>query len=178
MMNWRVRGARMHDAMGTVGLLGVALLFAAAIWLATAWNAHRVLLAQPEPAAPSPAVLASAPVAPAVTAPWPKTSETALVLTLLKQTVVDQGVAWPSADYKLLPATPQTPATLEVRCALKSAYPQLRGVIAQLRNVPGLAIRELSLVRPNADTPDLEAKLTLAVFLREDNAASTQKPVP
>jgi len=176
----RVWALRARQALGRAGLLGIALLLAASTWLALAWHAKHVplpeveLLAPPEPAVAerrSPDTLAALDL--------PHRSEVPLLLTQIQQTVVGHGLGWSAADYKLSPPTDTAPATLEVRCSLKATYPKLRAALAQLlRNMPALGIRDLGVARASIDTAEIDAKLTLVVFLQEDSAPAAEKGTP
>jgi len=165
---WRLRvwAARTQQALGWAGLVGSGLLLAALVWLGLAWQAHRVPLPQVSVLAPA-VTEVQKPVAASVLE-LPHRSDVPLLLTQIQQTVVNQGLAWAAADYKLLPVTESAPAAMEVRCTLKGAYPKLRAAMAQLlSSVPGLTARDLTMSRANADTPEVEAKLTLVVFLQD-----------
>lgn len=161
--------ARGTERFGRTGWVGLALCLMAAMWFTQAWRGHQAnLQAQPveqerEPTATS--VSTSNAAGHRVTLAHP--DEQALLLTQIQQVAVSQGLAWTSADYKLVPAGESTPMALEVRCTLKGAYPRLRATLAQwLQQVPGLAIRDLGMSRPNSDSADVEAKLQLVVFMR------------
>jgi hypothetical protein len=134
-------------------------------------------------AVPAPAINVSNPPVAVASLELPRRGEVALVLTQIQQAVVSQGLAWTAADYKLLAATDSAPTVLEVRCTLKGGYPKVRAAIAQLlHDMPGLTIRDLSMSRPNIDVADVDAKLTLGVFLQDEPsgvaaaAASGVKP--
>ena len=49
-------------------------------------------------------------------------------------------------------------------------------LVQLMRAIPAFTIREFAASRPNADTPDVEAKLVLAVFLQDGAAASSEAP--
>ena len=168
---WRLRvfASRMQQTLGWAGWVGAGLLLVALVWLGVAWQAHRTPLPEVnEPALAGAEVPKS--VAPAAL-DLPHRSEVPLLLTQIQQTVVSQGLAWTAADYKLLPATETTPTTLEVRCTLKGSYPKLRAAMAQLLNtVPGLTARDLSMSRASIDSAEVDAKLSLVVFLRDQEA--------
>jgi hypothetical protein len=181
MQRLRIGLARLHQLIGWAGIAGVALLAAAAILIALTWSMRQVV-------APSHATLDSdvipRPVAAAsasandrpVVAELPPPSDIPLLLTQMKQAAVTNGLDWRAAEYRVTPVTPTQPASLEVRCSLKGPYPKLRSLLVQLQaSIPAFAIREFSASRPNADTPDIEAKLTLAVFL-QDGAAASEVP--
>jgi hypothetical protein len=153
--------------------------------VALAWSAQKAFVqagaARPQVAAsqPTPSV-AAVDVAAPTTPELPPASDVPLLLTQMKQAAVGNGLDWRAAEYRITPATPTQPASLEVRCSIKGPYPKLRGMLVQLKSaIPAFAIREFSASRPNADTPDIEAKLALAVFLQDGALASevmTSKP--
>jgi hypothetical protein len=185
----RVHWARTHQLIGWAGLLGVALIMAALCLVGFAWSAHRVFLQSAD--ARGVAVLANAvqPTTPAAQAQaqpaapdLPRLADAPLLLTQMEQAALSNGLAWRAADYRLTPATASRPASLEVRSSLKGPYPKLRSMLVQLMaNVPAFTIREFSTSRPNSDTVDVEAKLLLAVFLRDDTSlvdAPMQKATP
>ena len=59
-------------------------------------------------------------------------------------------------------------ATPEIRTTIKGPYPKLRQLIATLLDKePALALRELTMSRPNGDTPEVEAKIRWVVFLAD-----------
>ena len=79
------------------------------------------------------------------------------------------GLGWPVASYRVLPATDSLPPVYEVHCTLKGAYPAIRRfVVATLSGPPPAALREFALARASADSEDAEAHLTFAFFLRPD----------
>ena len=78
-------------------------------------------------------------------------------------------LVWPAAEYRLVAATAQSPASLEVRCTLKGPYPKLRSTLVELfASVPGFVLREMSMSRPTSGSIDVEAKLGMAVFLLDE----------
>ncbi|MCR5881417.1 GspMb/PilO family protein [Rhizobacter sp. J219] len=164
--------ARGTTRFGRTGWLGLALLVVAGVWFAQIWGQHQqpVALDADEPAL----VLPAAPVRLPATQhgmSLARENEQALLLTQIQQVAVSQGLSWAAADYKVLPAGEATPASVEVRCTLKGTYPRLRGALAQwVQQVPGLAIRDLSLSRTSSDVADVEAKLQLVVFMRSESA--------
>jgi hypothetical protein len=148
------------------------LLIAAAALLASAWSAQKTFLQAAttgavvvRPHAHSTALTdAVAQAVPELPAP----TDVPLLLTQIKQTAVSNGLDWRAAEYRIVPATPTQPASLEVRCGLKGPYPKLRSMLVQLKAaIPAFTIREFSASRANADTPDIETKLVLAVFVQD-----------
>ncbi|MBX3475890.1 MAG: hypothetical protein KF754_16090 [Planctomycetes bacterium] len=169
----RVLAARVLQSIGWAGLVGVGLLLAGLAWLALAYRMHRL----PLPVVDAPAVASETTPTPRLSAApditLPERSELPLLLTQIQQTVVGHGLGWAAADYKVTAATESAPTMLEVRCRLNGAYPKLRAAIAQLLSgVPGLSIRDFAMSRPNVDVAEVEAKLTLVVFLRDDGPSA------
>jgi hypothetical protein len=183
--NLRVHWARSRQLIGWAGLLGVALIVAALCVAGFAWSAHRVFLqsagARGATALTS-AVQPNKPPAPpqsqTVAPDLPRFADVPLLLTQLEQAAISNGIAWRAAEYRITAATASRPASLEVRSSPKGPYPKLRSMLVQLMNdVPAFTIREFSVSRPNSDTADVEAKLLLAVFLRDD-ASAIDAPLP
>lgn len=162
--------ARVVRTIGGWGIGGLLFLsMAAAISLAE-WR-------QPQLEAPPPdrksVPLAQPQAAPDVRSGLPAAEDTALLLTQVQQIAVAHGIVWAAAEYKTLPAGEAVAAGVEVRCTLKTPYPQLRQALAQwLRDVPGLAIRELTINRRTVDTGEVEARLVIVIFVRDVIATS------
>lgn len=180
--------ARVHQVIGWAGVAGLALIATAAAVMSLTWSTHHAWLdaqaAKSSTAAPVlravPVTAAAAATAPALVAPdLPQAGDIPLLLTQMKQAAVANGLEWRAADYRVTPATPTQPASLEVRCSLRGPYPKLRSMLAQLiGSVPAFSVREFSASRPNADTPVIEAKLVLAVFLQDGGTSlATQAKV-
>lgn len=163
-LRWRIALARVHHAIGWAGWFGAAMLLAAVLVVLTARPAPR----SATPVATTPAVPLPAPRITSAPLALPPRSEVPLLLTQMQQAAVAQGLAWPSAEYHVLPAGENEPATLEVRCTLKGSYPQLRALLAQwVGTVPGLALREVAMSRKTADSAEVEARLSVGIFLAE-----------
>ena len=97
---------------------------------------------------------------------WPSARETPKLLERIERAAVERGLGWPQADYRFVAATSEAPESLEVRCALKGPYKSVRGfVTALLLDNPTLTFREFSLVRPNADAENVDARLTIVIYL-------------
>jgi Tfp pilus assembly protein PilO len=148
----------------------LALLAAAAGVAVWAWLQHRSESELPGSAPVS--TLTEAVVAPVV-APvvrsLPQAAEIPALLTRVERAAVSAGLGWARADYRVNGATDDTPASLEVRCTLKGAYPNMRRFVTTLlQETPALTLKEFSLMRPNAETADVEAKLTVLVYLSGD----------
>ncbi len=169
---WRLRvvAARVHQHLGSAGVVGLLVLMLAAAKGYAAWadrTAHQRAL-QTTVAEPT---SAAAPALTAASTPrvrWPAVADVPTLLTRMERTAVEQGLGWPQADYRIT-AAGELPAALEVRCALKGAYPSIRRfVTALLLDQPTLTLREFSLSRANADANQVDAKLVLVVYLAGD----------
>lgn len=162
-----VIAARVHQRLGAVGLLGIGLLCAAAVTYGSAWHARQqdlIAAATPEPAAPT-----VRPAAPPARLPLPDGSDIPMLLNRIQRAAVEQGLGWPRADYRINAASAEAPASLEVHCTLKGPYPSLRRfVTALLQDAPALTLREFSLSRPSADVAEVEAKLSIVVYLASE----------
>jgi hypothetical protein len=166
-----VIAARAHQRIGAAGLLGVGLLAAATVVFALAWRGHQRDSASTV-AAPSPALIEPRLPTAQPRLPLPPASDIPLLLTRLQRAALEQGLGWPRADYRLSPAGDEAPASLEVHCTLKGPYPNVRRfVTALLQDAPTLTLREFALSRASADAVDVEAKLSIVVYL-----ASGAKP--
>ncbi|MGM9491330.1 hypothetical protein [Ideonella sp. YS5] len=153
---------------------GLVLITAALVSGGLAWRAHqrweREAPASAPPIATAQALRAELPAP----HPLPPTSDVPLLLARMQRAAVQQGLGWPAADYRLNPATEETPASLDVRCALTGPYPSIRRfVTVLLRDNATLTLREFSLSRASAETADVEAKLGIVVYL----ASGTAGPV-
>jgi hypothetical protein len=156
--------ARLHHAVGWPGVIGIALLIAALVPAGLAASQGDT---DDGVTAAAPALVHSARPARSSATLLSPPAEIPLLLTQIEQAAVQQGLGWPQADYRQVPANGDAPARLEVHCTLKGAYPDVRRFIAAvLRDVPAATLKEFALNRPNSDTPTIEAHLAFAVFLQ------------
>lgn len=174
----RVAAGRAQYSLGWAGMAGVALLAAAAMtgtWLCL----HPLPLLGERSASPSlPAV--EPPVQSASGSDkLPPADDIPLILTRIQRTAVEHGLGWPRADYRVNPATDDSPASLDVHCVLKGPYPQLRAfVTAVLLDAPSSTLKEFNLSRPSAEAADVEAKLSIVVYVRSATSASPAAGLP
>jgi hypothetical protein len=165
---------RLHQRVGLAGVVGLGLLAAAALTAALAWREHRDFVrerAQQVEAPPSAGPVVSAPRSDVRTAParWPTTGEVPVLLTRIERAAVEQGLGWAQADYRFNAATTDTPDSLEVKCTLKGPYPSIRAfVTALLLDMPTSTLREFSISRVSAEATNVDAKLSLVVYLDPD----------
>lgn len=170
-----IAAARMYKRIGWPGCLGGLMLLAstlALIWLHQeglhAVQRHQQSL-QKAAAASSSLIGESSQATSRVLPPaLPLGTNSVALINRIKSTVQAGGLTWPQADYRLTPLSDESLATLEIRTTLKGPYPKLRQLISTLLDKePALALRELSLTRPNGDALDVEAKVRWVVFLAD-----------
>ncbi len=163
---------RMHQAWGLPGWMGLALCVVAGVIWVQAW--HDLQRSDAMESAP-PLAVPAVPGAPveAGNKPMqlPSVSEVPLVLHRLERTAVEQSLGWPRADYRLHAPTDGSPAMLEVKCAFDAPYLHIRRFVsALLLDIPALTLREFSVSRPTAEAGNVQAKLTIVIFLSGDVA--------
>lgn len=173
----RIAFARLLQAIGWAGLAGLALFAAAAVIAQAAWTKRvevAVMRDRVRASLPAPTPPASVTAAPAqALVKLPKHDDVALLLTRIERAVTDNGLPWTAGDYRLVPATDHQAAALEVRCAFKAPYPKLRAMLAQvIGSAPAVTFREMSLSRASVDSPDVDARLAIVVFLADGEAQS------
>lgn len=95
-----------------------------------------------------------------------KPEDIALIQTQLEVAANAEGLPWTEGHYRLMPAGLDPFPSLDVQTTLKGPYPRVRSYIGDvLRDVPGATLAGLSISRPSSDSADVEAKLTVTVFL-------------
>jgi len=177
-LGWRLRvaSARVHQQLGSAGVVGLLVLMLAAAKGYAAWAdqvAHQRAL-QTTVAEPTSVAVPALPAASTPRMRWPAAADVPTLLARMERTAVEQGLGWPQADYRIT-AAGELPAALEVRCALKGAYPSIRRfVTALLLDQPTLTLREFSLSRANADASQVDAKLVLVVYLAGDSVEAAR----
>ena len=162
---------RVHQGWGMPGWAGIALWVLACVTWAQAWRdverfeaANRATPAAPPAVRPTPAEVGRS-----TRMPLPSVSEVPMLLSRLERAAVEQSLGWPRADYRLHAATEAAPASLEVKCTFDAPYVQVRRfVTALLRDNPALTLRDFSVSRPSAEAPNVQAKLSLVIFLAGD----------
>lgn len=169
--------ARLYQRIGLPGAVGLALLLVAALALAQAWRQHQYIAQEASTAVlrgasdVSPAQGGAAPSQSRAQASLPPVTDIPLLLTRIQRAAVDAGLGWSRADYRFNAASDEAPASLEVQCKLKGPYLAIRRfVTALLQDTPTLTLREFSLSRANAEAADVEAKLSIVVYLSSDAA--------
>ena len=181
---WRTRlwvGAmRVYQAIGWPGVFGVALMSLSGVLTWSAWSdsrsPHQPLaksrsFEQQRSQASTPSLAAHE----AAALRLPPGGDTTRLLNRIERSAVAEGLGWPRAEYRYAPASTDLPASVEVRCALKGTYPQIRRFVGTiLRDIPTVAIRELHISRAGSDLPTVDAKLTVGIFIAGDISADSR----
>lgn len=176
----RLAAARLRDRLGVPGLLGLLLAAVAIAVGLHAWTGQRQHLEQrtaanAAPGTPAEPPDAAPPARPVALPRLPAEADTARVLARIQRTALESGLGWPKGDYRFNPASGEAPASLEVRTTLQGPYPAVRQfVTALLLDFPSLTLREFSLSRASAETPTVEARIAIVVYL----SAGTPTSVP
>ncbi len=169
--------ARLVGHLGWPGVVGMCLMFAALATLALAAQHRRsereVLAAQIGAADAQSNTLASRGERQGSDIRLPPTSDIPLLLTRIQRAAVQAGLGWPRADYQFNAASDDAPASIDVQCALKGSYPNLRRFVTSLlQDSPTLNLREFRLSRSNANASEVDAKIAIVVFLAGESAVS------
>lgn len=167
----RVAFARVLQLVGWLGLAGLLILVVAA-WVAQdAWSRHRLLgrvanfaEARPIEASVSSALRVQAPVL-----KLPSSRDIPVLLNRIERAAVGNDLPWTTGDYRFVAATEQSPASIEVRCALRGPYPKLRAMVAEVLGIaPAVTFREMSFSRQAITAADVDAKFLVVVFLADE----------
>lgn len=109
----------------------------------------------------------------------PRAADAVSILRVLEREAKANGLAWPQAEYRITPMSDEALSALEIRTTLKGPYPKLRQLVTTLLDKqPALALRELTLSRPDGDAIEVEAKLHWTVFLADGWPAAAQGDRP
>lgn len=170
--------ARLQAHLGWAGFAGIGCMVIALLVGLWVHRANHAVVPPPLPIksiADAPA-LATVPLTPPA---LPRAADSVQILRMLEGQAKANGLTWPQAEYRITPISDEGLATLEIRTTLKGSYPQLRKLIATLLDKqPALALRELTLSRPNGDTVEVEAKVRWAMFLADGWAPASQGDKP
>ena len=175
----RVVVARVLQAVGWVGVLGIVLTVWALAIAHQAWRHERTAASlesavrSSQPASPDTDVN----VLPVTTSirKLPSTEDIPNLLSRLERSVTSNDIAWSAADYRLSAAAGSVPGSLEIRVTLKGPYPKVRSAVVQmLGSSAALSFREMSFTRSSVDVADVEAKLVVGIFI-EDQPSSVAR---
>ena len=166
----RLAFARLLQVIGWAGLAGLGLFALAALVGHVAWQ-RKAELAQAVAAVRVVPLQTAMPMG--ETAPpllkLPGRADIPLLLTRIERAATKSGLLWTAGDYRIAAATDRQAATLEVCCAFKAPYPKLRAMlVALLSSVPAVTFREMSFSRASIDSPDVDARFAIVVFLADE----------
>lgn len=170
--------ARLYLRLGLAGLAGIACMAIALFW--GLWI-HRANQLETQPTLPVNSVAGASALATTTLTPpaLPRAADSVQILRMLEGEAKVNALTWPQAEYRTTPINDEGLATLEIRTTLKGTYPQLRKLIATLlEKQPALALRELTMSRPNGDALEVEAKVSWVMFLADGWAPATQGGKP
>lgn len=92
------------------------------------------------------------------------------LLKSLFKLAADANVTLVQADYRLQPDADCACQQLQITLPVKGTYVQVRTFVeAALANIPALALDEIAFRRETVKNPNVEARLRLSLYLREEN---------
>lgn len=173
---FRIAAARGLQLLGWPGVLGMVLLAGTAVWLFASWAERRAVEPSAQrvvaPTAASFVAVRELELAP-VPLNLPHRGDVQRLLAQISLAAKASDLGWPAAEYRVNAATADRPAVLEVRFTLKGPYPKLRRMLVQvMHKIPAAHLREFALVRANSEVADVEARLSIGVFLADEATAS------
>jgi hypothetical protein len=171
----RVAFARLLQTAGWAGLAGVVLVFAALVVAQSAMaqrhatNAVKIRVAASASVPPLAASFTAPAKAPS-TFRLPSHGDVPILLARLERAAVGNGLPWTAGDYRLVPASERLPAALEVRCAFKAPYPNLRAMLAEILGAASaVTFREMSFTRATIDAVEVDARFAIVIYLADDD---------
>lgn len=92
------------------------------------------------------------------------------LLKSLFKIAADASVTLAQADYRLQPDADCACQQLQITLPIKGTYLQVRAFVeAALASIPALALDEIAFRRETVKNPNVEARLRLSLYLREEN---------
>ncbi|RZI80477.1 MAG: hypothetical protein EOP38_22340 [Rubrivivax sp.] len=176
---WQTRARRLHAQLGLPGYAGLLLMAVASAISWSAWQntvltqtlSVRLQAEEKNLAAQGNGRELETASSTSETNRWPALDSKAdqvAILSRLEVAAQTQQLAWTKVDYALHDIGDSTLSSLEIRGVLKGDYPALRRFLNQALNAqPGMALRSLILQRDAPETRELEARISLVVFLRD-----------
>jgi hypothetical protein len=162
--------ARVLQLVGWHGLGGSVLLAMAACLAIQSSHSHAQLVRDRDArAASGPTIQPASAIAVVSTPKLPTTHDVPLLLKRIERAAVGNDLPWAAADYRVVAAAGDSPASVEVRFAMTAPYPRLRAAVAELLDVaPAVTFRELQFSRRAVTAPDVDGKFVVVVFLAEE----------
>jgi Tfp pilus assembly protein PilO len=170
---WLARAAWTVGRTGRPGLVGIAILLAAAVFLA---STHRQVLAEVEAlraevaAAQRPARTATTdevPDADAVTRALPARTDMPAILDQLFEQAARAHLSIDTARYEIGAMRGGAAVRHQVAFPVTGPYPQIRAFIdATLAAMPEVALTDLSFARKTIGDGDVEAQIRMTIYTR------------
>lgn len=172
---WLPRAAWTIGRTGRPGLLGIALLVAAAVFLVTTHlpvasevEALRAELAAARGRAPTATADEVADPAAAISA-LPARADMPRILRELFDRAAQARLAVDTGKYEVNAAKGSRVVRYRIAFPVKGSYPQIRGFIdATLAAMPAVALDELVLERKSIGAASVEAQIRMTVYTRSD----------
>lgn len=168
-----VRGAQ---ALGISGCFGVALWAAA---FGVLGMARSILPLAAEPPASMPEGLdplgprAEAPIQSLPVARLRHESDSNAVVAELAELASRQGLGWSRGDYRWSAATAEWPGALEITTSFTAPYLPIRRFLdSVVQKMAGASVKAVQFRRSSPESPQLDAKLVLVIFMDPEHTAA------
>lgn len=184
-MSWQVKARRIHALVGMWGYVGLGLCTSAVMVGMMAWHLSRSSDALNRQAASMMAASTTGSVSSALAGPespdWqtgrdalPGQGDQGQVLSQMEALALQNHVAWTKVEYSMHAPSDAALPTMEIRGLIKAPYPELRQFLTStLAQQPGAALRSLVLQRDVPETREVEARVTLIVYMSPGDAPAS-----
>lgn len=106
----------------------------------------------------------------------PTAVDVPVLLARIERAAVQERLGWPRAEYRLEHATADKPLNLNLNVKLQGPYVNVRRFVgAILRETPSLTLRALQISRANSDSSEVQAQLTVVIFLASDDQVGNRE---
>ena len=169
---WRV-------ALGVQGLAGGSMAVLSGVALAMAWGLHHERMANEQRTSQLAVDARAVPQQPSKTAETislPSSSQQTTILREMELSGQKLGLTWSKVDYNHQALSENNLASMDIKGVMRGPYPALRDFLAEVLSThPSTALRSLILTRESAESIDVEARISLSVFLSDGwlSSAST-----
>jgi hypothetical protein len=164
---------RWRAMLGLRGLAGIIMTVIAVGALMMAWRLHLEQLGIEQRADRLAYSANAAPASKPATrsmeiASLPYARQHTSVLRQIDMAAQKLGLAWSKVDYSHQPLSENNLASMDIKGVMRGPYPAVRDFLAEvLSTQPSTALRSLILTRDSAESIDIEARISLTVFLAD-----------